>query len=425
VKDFSMKALFVPFAPSLAHVTRCLSVAEAWRDAGHEAVFAVGSERTKFISENGYEVHEVPEIPKQVFLSDRGFRWLTKEYLSANIEKELSIIRAVKPDAVVYDFRFSTGISSHMAGCLAVGITHGNAAMLADQPGKTAALMFGPAGGTKRFDPRSAVLSRVFPLGFGLIMRIASRSLNGYLRRCGMKPVSVPFQVLLGEKTLVADIPELVSQPMRDTAHIVGPLLWSGWSRPEPLLSELGDAPLIYVTMGTTVEASAPIVRLVECLRGLPYNAIITTGGAAIDVKSVPKNIRIVPYVSGQTVVEHSKLVIYHGGHGTLMQALAAGVPSLVIPFNPDQIILARRIADLKFGKSLRKPDAFPMDPDPLGAYSKAEISALIDATIRDQDIQMSCKRAQQSVQSFRGTNAVSLIEKFIAEKYGRKARSG
>jgi UDP:flavonoid glycosyltransferase YjiC (YdhE family) len=38
-------ALFVPFAPSLAHVSRCLAVAKAWRERGHRAVFAVGPER--------------------------------------------------------------------------------------------------------------------------------------------------------------------------------------------------------------------------------------------------------------------------------------------------------------------------------------------------------------------------------------------
>lgn len=38
-------ALFVPFASSLAHVSRCLAVAEAWRDWGHRAIFAVAPER--------------------------------------------------------------------------------------------------------------------------------------------------------------------------------------------------------------------------------------------------------------------------------------------------------------------------------------------------------------------------------------------
>ena len=44
-----MKALFVPFAPSLAHVSRCLAVAEAWRAKGHTAIFAVGPEQADLV----------------------------------------------------------------------------------------------------------------------------------------------------------------------------------------------------------------------------------------------------------------------------------------------------------------------------------------------------------------------------------------
>ena len=44
-----MKALFVPFASSLAHVSRCLAVAEAWRAKGHTAIFAVGPEQADLV----------------------------------------------------------------------------------------------------------------------------------------------------------------------------------------------------------------------------------------------------------------------------------------------------------------------------------------------------------------------------------------
>jgi hypothetical protein len=39
-----VKALFVPFAPSLAHVSRFLAVADAWRLRGHTAKFAIGED---------------------------------------------------------------------------------------------------------------------------------------------------------------------------------------------------------------------------------------------------------------------------------------------------------------------------------------------------------------------------------------------
>ena len=58
-----MSSLFVPFAPSLAHVSRCLAVAEAWCTQGHTAMFAVGTERVKMVKKAGFEAHPLPEVP--------------------------------------------------------------------------------------------------------------------------------------------------------------------------------------------------------------------------------------------------------------------------------------------------------------------------------------------------------------------------
>jgi UDP:flavonoid glycosyltransferase YjiC (YdhE family) len=111
-----MKALFVPFAPSLAHVSRCLAVAEAWRAKGHVAVFAVGPERTEMVQTAGFEAHPVPEVPGAIFRTDRGFQWLTREHFIQNLVVEQGILADVNPDVVVFDFRFTTGMSARLAG---------------------------------------------------------------------------------------------------------------------------------------------------------------------------------------------------------------------------------------------------------------------------------------------------------------------
>jgi UDP:flavonoid glycosyltransferase YjiC (YdhE family) len=111
-----MKALFVPFAPSLAHMSRCLAVAEAWRARGHTAVFAAGPERTAMVQAAGFDLHPVPEVPGAVFRSDRGFRWLTAAYFRQNIEAERAILSNVQPDVVIFDFRFTTTASTRLSG---------------------------------------------------------------------------------------------------------------------------------------------------------------------------------------------------------------------------------------------------------------------------------------------------------------------
>jgi UDP:flavonoid glycosyltransferase YjiC (YdhE family) len=72
-----MKVLLVPFAPSLAHVGRCLAMAEILKAAGFQILFAIGPERISMIQKAGFETRPLPEVSGAAFRSERGFGWLT------------------------------------------------------------------------------------------------------------------------------------------------------------------------------------------------------------------------------------------------------------------------------------------------------------------------------------------------------------
>jgi UDP:flavonoid glycosyltransferase YjiC (YdhE family) len=46
----------------------------------------------------------------------------------------------------------------------------------------------------------------------------------------------------------------------------------------------------------------------------------------------VPENARLVEWLSYSRTMPHADLVICHGGHGTLVRALACGAPVVVVP---------------------------------------------------------------------------------------------
>jgi hypothetical protein len=186
-----MRVLFVPSAPSLAHVSRCLAVAEAWCAQGHTAIFAVGTERVQMVKKAGFETHPLPEIPGEVFRTDRGFRWLTRKYIKQNIKNEQSILAEKQPDAVVFDFRFTTALSAHLAGLPSVSIVHGNALRLALQPGKTAQCLIGDSRDMRGIAAwRVRVMRRLFPIGFRLVMRAIVRPVNAIRKGYGLPPVN-------------------------------------------------------------------------------------------------------------------------------------------------------------------------------------------------------------------------------------------
>jgi UDP:flavonoid glycosyltransferase YjiC (YdhE family) len=64
------------------------------------------------------------------------------------------------------------------------------------------------------------------------------------------------------------------------------------------------------------------------------------TVGHATDIASlgqIPENARVEHWIAQDSVLPHAALVVCHGGSGTALGALAAGVPLVVCPLFADQ----------------------------------------------------------------------------------------
>jgi UDP:flavonoid glycosyltransferase YjiC (YdhE family) len=68
-------------------------------------------------------------------------------------------------------------------------------------------------------------------------------------------------------------------------------------------------------------------------------------------------------------VMPHAAAMVGHGGSGSTLMAMAAGVPLAVVPFFADQPKNAERIAELGAGIALpRGAAAIPQLPEAIGA---------------------------------------------------------
>ena len=63
--------------------------------------------------------------------------------------------------------------------------------------------------------------------------------------------------------------------------------------------------------------------------------------------------------VAHAAALPNTDVVVTHGGHGTVMKALAAGVPLVVLPMGRDQLEIAARVVAAGAGVRL-KPSASP-----------------------------------------------------------------
>jgi UDP:flavonoid glycosyltransferase YjiC (YdhE family) len=72
----------------------------------------------------------------------------------------------------------------------------------------------------------------------------------------------------------------------------------------------------------------------------------------------VPDTVTVLPWVPQADLLPHTDLVAHHGGSGTTLGAVAAGVPQLLLPQGADQFLNAGAVADSGAGKQLIDADA-------------------------------------------------------------------
>jgi MGT family glycosyltransferase len=115
--------------------------------------------------------------------------------------------------------------------------------------------------------------------------------------------------------------------------------------------------PLVLVGLSSTVMRQETLLqRAADALGQLPVRGLVTTG-PAVDpaVISAPRNVTVTRWVRHADVLPRCSAVITHGGHGTVMKALIAGVPLILVPLGRDQPDNAARVVHAGAGVRLRK----------------------------------------------------------------------
>jgi MGT family glycosyltransferase len=130
------------------------------------------------------------------------------------------------------------------------------------------------------------------------------------------------------------------------------------WESPWP---EDPPRPLVLVTLSSTfMEQGGLLQDAVDALGRLPVHGLVTTG-PTVDPSSLrtPPNVVVRSWVPHAAVLPHCAAVLTHGGHGTVMKALAAGVPMVVVALGRDQPDNAARVVHADAGvRVTKRPDA-------------------------------------------------------------------
>lgn len=164
--------------------------------------------------------------------------------------------------------------------------------------------------------------------------------LNAARARFGLDPLtSVWGQLDRAGRVLVLtsaafDLPAALPGNVRYVGPVLDDPVWT-----EPYVPPEGDEPLVVVGLSSTYQQQTEVLRrVVAALDGLAVRAVVTTG-PAVDPDQVPgtAKIHVIRSAPHRGLFVQADAVVTHAGHGTLMKAMAAGVPTLCLPMGRDQ----------------------------------------------------------------------------------------
>jgi UDP:flavonoid glycosyltransferase YjiC (YdhE family) len=329
-----MRVILTPVPVGYGTTSRCLAVAAECRRRGDEVLFACGSELHGQIQQHGFAVRAIRDsrVDSQRALpaAVQYIQQHTRAMLAGQVTDLSAIFDEFQPDVLVTSHLNAATLAAAAAGVRSVSIFHPD-------------VMAVSSGGLLR-----AMLSE------WLNLTLVSRRMA---RGRGRWPAP------LAELSCIPSIPELIHWPRllptgikRRRAGIVpvGALLNEGLEtlpdqrtlRQELDLTE--SEPFVYATVGGAVASAEFVEILVEGLERAGVQALITVGTrlpAAILAGLNRERVRALPFLTDDLrAMRAADLLLWHGGHETMLKAVACGIPAVGVPFEFDQLSNARAL---------------------------------------------------------------------------------
>ncbi|MFD2078210.1 hypothetical protein SAMN05421678_1238 [Actinopolymorpha cephalotaxi] len=236
---------------------------------------------------------------------------------------------------------------------------------------------------------------RLTLLDFPQTVRVRRR----VLRRFGTDVVpSTPMLPMFGDLTLFAIPREIQPDNARpdERCHFLGPTVSAGGTvnsglRGAEVDAELaahldGPDPVVLVSLGTLHAGTGEFFRTCfKALADLPARVVLAVGHSTdpTELGSPPANTLVRGTVPQLEILRRAAVFVTHGGMNSALEALAYGVPLVVVPQQVEQLIIGRTIAERGAAVVLRQH--LSHRPVPAGELRTAVDRMLTDSSARDR----------------------------------------
>ncbi len=212
--------------------------------------------------------------------------------------------------------------------------------------------------------------------------KMLAPGVNTFRAALGLAPVRGIFKQYLHSPELVIGLfPEWFAPQQPDwprNTHLTGFVLHDAsahYKVPAEVEEFLaaGPPPAVF-TPGSAAATLAKFFReSVEACRNAGIRAMLVTNYPEQLPRDLPPGVRAFPYLPFSQILPRCSALVYHGGIGTMAQAIHAGIPHLVVPNGHDQPDNGARVERLGLG--------FSVYPEKYKARSVARMLAELQAS--------------------------------------------
>ncbi len=199
--------------------------------------------------------------------------------------------------------------------------------------------------------------------------------------------------------------------PPRVMARAFRPILPEPPGAPPAWLAVPRPAQTVYFTLGTVfnVESGDLFQRVLAGLRDLPIHLVVTVGHDVdpAQLGPQPPHVHVERFVPQAVVLPHCRLVVSHGGSGSVLGALAHGLPMVLVPMGADQPLNAARCERLGVARVLDVMTATPRT-----------VREAVARALEDQSHRRAAERMRDQIAALpEPAHAVSLLERLALER--------
>jgi MGT family glycosyltransferase len=348
------KAIFFSL-PLHGHTNPSLPVVRELVRRGDEVVYYSTDPFAEKITRTGalYRPYRSPFLASLTQLPDRmeELSWLLMQTTEDLLERELTSIRAERPDYLIVDSVAPWG--QWFGEVLGLPVVTSVSTFALNRR----VLAFAVSKGVRPKSPK-LVLSKIRHISKSIWL---GRRLS---RRHGVDGPGITGLVF-GRSALNIVYTSRLFQPFAETFdegdedyEFVGP------SVPDvPATGDIvpGDRPLVYVSLGTLFNADAAFFRnCFEAFGDLDAHVIMSIGSNVSEASlgPAPANFNVQRFVPQLEVLQHASAFVTHGGMNSVSESLYFGVPLVVIPQMSEQEVVGRRVEQLGAGLYVAKAKA-------------------------------------------------------------------